>query len=280
MSILLIGADGTLGTALSELLNDRDLIRWTQRDIDLTSPDVRQRIVSLSPSMVINAAAFTDVDGSESNEALADKINATAVGEIAKACHDLGSTMVHFSTDYVFGGESSCGYAEDDTPNPINAYGRTKLNGERRLIDIGPRYFLIRTSRLFGRRGMSGGTKQNFIDKMIELSATKKELMVVDDETTSPTYANDLARSTVQLFENNEPGIYHRTNDGACTWYSFAQEIFKRIDRPIMLTPVQGSHFPRPAQRPRNSTLISTKLEPLRSWQSSLAEYMTTLTVQ
>ncbi len=277
--ILLIGADGTLGTALSEVFRNERLIRWTQREVDLTSSDLRRRVTAVSPSIVINAAAYTDVDGAETNESLADAINATAVGEIAKACHDLGSTVVHYSTDYVFDGSSSRGYAEDAIPHPINAYGRTKLHGERLLVDAAPRYFIVRTSRLFGRHGMKSGAKQNFIDKMIALSDTKSELSVVDDETTSPTYAADLARSTLDLLEHYEPGVYHRTNDGSCTWHAFALEIFRILGRSITLKPVSGSSFPRPAKRPAQSTLVSTKVAPLRRWQPALSDYIASLTI-
>lgn len=279
MKVLLIGADGTLGTALSELLKDRGLVRWTQADVDLTDSGLRKAVVAASPTLVINAAAYTDVDGAEKNGHLAEIINGTAVGEIAMACRDLGVTMVHFSTDYVFNGETDAGYTEDDVPDPRNTYGRTKLLGERLLQQYAPSYLLIRTSRLFGSPATQGGAKQNFIMKMIELSRTKNELKVVDDEIASPTYAADLAQSSVALIDKNVRGVFHRTNDGACTWYAFAEEIFRQLHREISLLPARGTEFPRPAQRPRNSTLRTTKAPPLRRWQAALNAYLATLTV-
>lgn len=278
MTTLLIGSDGTLGTSLARLWSHNDngtLIRWTKRECDLTRPEtILPALQSVHPQVVINAAAYTDVDGAEQNQSLAYAINGVAVGEIARACDHVGAVLFHYSTDYVFDGTAPSAYAEDDLPNPINVYGASKLEGERRIRASGCEQCIIRTSRIFGAPGSAGG-KQSFIDKMVSLSRTNTTLSVVNDETTSPTFSDDLAAATVECIRTHRRGIVHRSNDGSCTWYVFAQELFSILGMHTTLLPVSGDAFPRPARRPRNSTLVSTTLAPLRSWQSAMREFLT-----
>lgn len=275
MKILLIGSDGTLGTSFRTLIDSSyELVSWTMRDCDLTDLEsIGTKISAVAPDVILNASAYTDVDGAESHERVATLINGEAVGRIASYCASNGSMLVHFSTDYVFPGTTGVGYAEDDAPKPVNAYGRSKLQGEMLLGESGCRYLCIRTSRLFGRSSAAKG-KKSFIDKMLELAGHASTISVVNDERTSPTYADDLARATLGLVRDGARGLYHRTNDGDCTWYEFAQEIFSIVQLPVALVAVQGSAFPRPAERPVCSTLRSTKLPILRSWQESLKEYL------
>lgn len=275
--ILLIGADGTLGTAFSGLLAARSGLRWTQRDINLTdSESIEGKIRSAMPRILINAAAYTNVDGAETDETLANAINGTAVREMARACNSIGARFVHFSTDYVFDGTTEDGYREDDAPKPLGAYGRSKLLGEQFATDELATTLIIRTSRLYGLAS-SPTAKKNFVVRMLELAADRPEVKVVDDERTSPTYAPDLAQAALTLVDSGATGIYHRSNDRSCTWREFATEIFAQAGKQVAVRPVPGSTFPRAAQRPRNSTLISTKAPVLRPWQTALADYLSML---
>lgn len=276
--ILLLGAAGTLGNALRNVLEGYDLVAWDADDLRLDDLDrIEPALRRVQPTVVINAAAFTAVDEAEQNEAPAKKINGAAVGAIARTCAALGAKLVQFSTDYVFGGEHPTGYDEEAQPNPLNAYGRSKLLGERLVPASGCDYLLIRTSRLFGHPRETSGVKKNFIQLMIERSTTSSTIEVVDDETASPTYAPDLAEATVALLDDNERGIVHRTNDGSCTWFGFAQEIFSQLKKRVILVPVPSARFPRPAPRPRFSVLHSIKFPPLRRWQEALQMYLLTM---
>ncbi|MBI4426489.1 MAG: dTDP-4-dehydrorhamnose reductase [Candidatus Kerfeldbacteria bacterium] len=276
MKVLIIGADGTLGTALRRVLVSESVIAWTSADLDLSDLNsIAPKINSIRPEIVINAAAFTDVDQAEQDERRATIINGLAVGELAAACASFGSRFVQFSTDYVFDGRRSSGYDEQATPTPISAYGRSKYRGEQLLQQRGRDWLLIRTSRLFGQANGSS-SKLDFVRRMLELAKTKPVVSVVNDETASPTYANDLAQATVALIQSGATGVFHRTNDGSCTWFGLAKEIFALVNVSVRLNPVSGSAFPRPAARPRYSVLRSTKLPPLRPWPAALHDYLLT----
>lgn len=272
--ILLLGAAGTLGSAFQNLLQGTNLVAWDAENLRLDDVDgIAPALDRVQPTVLINTAAFTAVDDAEQNEALAKKINGEAVGEIARTCTALTATFVQFSTDYVFDGQRLEGYSEDASPHPLNAYGRSKFLGEQLLQASGCEYLLIRTSRLFGHaRGAK--SKKNFIDQMIERAKSHSTIEVVDDETASPTSAPDLAEATLALLHENARGIVHRTNDGTCTWFGFAQEIFSQLQKDVTLVPVSSTRFPRPAPRPRFSALLSRKFSPLRPWQQALRDYL------
>ncbi len=279
IKVLLVGSDGTLGTSLRHVSHAGfDIVPWTMKNCDLTDlASIGPKLSVESPAIIINASAFTDVDGAELNEQTATLINGDAVGQMASYCMAHGILLVHFSTDYVFSGDHAQAYAEQDVPDPINAYGRSKLKGEQLIKESGCQFICIRTSRLFGRASSTQG-KKNFIEKMLELAHRTSTISVVDDERTSPTYADDLAVTTFDLIRSDARGIFHRTNDGECTWYEFAREIFSISKLPVTLVPVAGASFPRPAKRPAHSTLVSTKLSPLRNWKEPLREYLFTNT--
>lgn len=305
MRVLIIGSKGMLGQELVRVFYDADVLAWDREQIDITNHEsVRERVRAVAPALIINAAAYNAVDKAETESELANRVNGDAVGFLAAAAAEIGATFVHYSTDYIFHGTSRVGYSEDDVPNPVNAYGRSKLTGERALSDAVtkwpnsefghfghlPRWYLIRTSRLFGRQGASPDTKRSFVDTMVALSATKDRLELIDEEVSSPTYAPDLAVATREIvFGSAYPrhlrdgsassvlpsGIYHRTNDGSCTWYGFAKEIFQITGWRGTTVPVPASIFPRPAQRPAFSALKTTKLPPMRRWEDALREYLT-----
>ena len=262
--VLILGARGMLGHALMEAFPGA-----TGRGSDLDITDIQgisSFIADLHPTIVINAAAYTDVDGCESNTDHAMAVNGEAPGTIARACRRCGAIMVQFSTDYVFNGEGK-GYRETDTPCPVNTYGASKHLGEVRVAEECEDYRVIRTSWLFGPHG------RNFVDTIRRLGATQESVMVVNDQRGSPTYSKDLAYATQSVIRK-EPDTYHQTNQGVCSWYQFASAI---IPNAVPCTTEEYLH--RPAKRPRCSALINTRTPPLRPWQEALSAYLSLVPV-
>lgn len=259
-----------LGTELSVVFNDLKPICWDIADLDITKEEiVQKRIREMSPSVIINASAYTNVDGAEENEELANQINGIAVGHLAKTAELIGAKLVHYSTDYIFNGENKAGYREDEKPDPINAYGRSKLLGEEIIRKECKKYYIIRTSWLYGRAG------KNFVETMIDLASKNKELKVVNDQFGKPTYTLDLALETKKILEHGNPyGIYHITNEEQTSWYDFAKKIFEIEGLKNEAIPVTSEQFRRPAPRPHYSSLINTKLPRMRNWQNALADYL------
>lgn len=285
MEVLILGAKGNLGSQLAKIFSaDKDykVIAWDKEEIDITDKElVFKKIHELKPGIIINAAAYNAVDKCEESEAefeLAKKINAEAVGYLVEACLETGAVLVHYSSDYVFAGDRKEGYKEDDEPKPINKYGETKLAGEEELIKKsgqGLKYYLIRTSKLFGPKAESELAKPSFFDLMLDLAKKKKELDAVNEEVSGFTYTPDLARATKKLVESEKGyGVYHLTNVGRATWYEAAMELFKILGKKIKINPVKGDKFPRPAKRPAYSVLINTKFEMQRDWKDALREYL------
>jgi dTDP-4-dehydrorhamnose reductase len=238
-----------------------DAVKLTRNNLDITNKQqVLKTIEEIKPDVVINAAAYTNVDGCEDMQDLAFKANGHAPGYIAQACANIGAILVHFSTDYVFDGLKR-EYAESDTTNPINIYGRSKLMGEQEVIKNTDNYRIIRTSWLFGKNG------KNFVDTMLKLSKERGAVKVVNDQSGKPTYTTDLTRKTSEIINLN-PGIYHITNEGQCTWYEFASEIIKNA------VPCSSDEFPTKAKRPTYSVLTNTKTTPMRHWKDALNEYL------
>jgi dTDP-4-dehydrorhamnose reductase len=282
MKILIIGAKGNLGVQLMKVFaNNNEIIGWDRDEIDITDRElILKKVDNVKPDLIINAAAYNAVDKCEDNEEeyeLAKKINIDGPKFLAEASLKVGAILIHYSTDYVFNGEKKDGYKETDQPEPISRYGKTKFYGEKKILefsDKGLKWYLIRTSKLFGPKGESEITKPSFFDVMLKLSNEKKELEVVDEEVSCFTYTPDLANATKKLVdENRDYGIYHITNDGACTWYEAVLELFKITGVNIKVIPISGAKFLRPAKRPKYSILLNTKLPQMRSWQKALKEY-------
>ena len=228
-----------------------------------------KKISDLLPEIVINAAAYTAVDEAEQNKNLVYKINGCAVGFLATVCKEINAILVHFSTDYVFDGENHNGYKENHPYRPINIYGKSKALGEKMILDISPKCYIIRTAWLFGKNG------KNFVEIMLRLAGEKKEIRVVNDQFGSPTYAKDLASEVKKLIESQgQYGIYHITNSGTCSWYDFAVKIFELSKLNLKVRPVKSEKFPTPAKRPTYSMLINTKLPPMRKWEEALKDYL------
>jgi len=272
MKTLIIGAKGMLGHELAKAFLDWKPFLWDTDEIDITNQaQVNEKISDLAPELIVNAAAYTNVDGCETNEALATKVNGIAVGYLAEVASKINATLVHYSTDYVFDGDKKEGYGEDAEPNPINAYGRSKLVGEKAIqSSVLKNWYIIRTAWLYGKDG------KNFVETMLSLAEKGQPIKVIDDQVGSPTYAVDLAQATRELVENKKPsGIYHRTGSGQTSWYGFAKEIFEVFGKSVDLSPCATSEYPLPAKRPAWSVLQSTKLKPMRDWKEALKDYKT-----
>lgn len=270
-NVLIVGAKGMLGSMLAQVFVEQSPVLYDREELDITNLEqVREKVREVKPEVVINAAAYTDVDGAEVNRELAFVVNETGVKNLAVVAKELGATLVHYSTDYVFPGDKKEGYSEADIPGPSpNVYGESKLAGEQVLQAIAPTYYLIRTAWLYGFGG------KNFVATMLKLAATQQIIQVVNDQHGSPTFTKDVAQFTHQLLEGNyPPGTYHATNSGQTTWSDFAREIFRLANVAIEVQPVTSDQFPRLARRPAYSMLINTKGPTMRSWQDALKEYI------
>jgi dTDP-4-dehydrorhamnose reductase len=280
MSWLITGGSGQLGIAVSQELVERGILftAWGSKDLDITQGAIVRDLVSqLSPTVIINCAAWTDVDGAESNEPQASRVNGDGAENIALAAKQYGAKLIHISTDYVFSGESKTQWQVDDRINPQSAYGRTKAAGESRVVATYPENSsIVRTAWLYSPWG------KNFAKTMTRLALNGDgEVRVVNDQMGQPTSALDLARQLVELGLSSSPaGIYHGTNSGGATWFEFAQEIFRLVGADIdRVVPVSSSEYPRPAKRPSYSVLsheawAKTSVKPMRDWRIALEEVM------
>jgi dTDP-4-dehydrorhamnose reductase len=280
MSWLITGGSGQLGIAVSQELSRRRILFdvWKSEDLNITQgPVVCDVITKLSPCVIVNCAAWTDVDGAESHEIDASRVNSDGPENLANAAKLCNAKLIHVSTDYVFSGEKDTPWQVTDDVNPQSAYGRTKAQGESRVrVSYSENSFIVRTAWLYSPWG------KNFAKTMTKLAIkNENEVRVVDDQVGQPTSALDLARQLVELGLSTSPaGVYHGTNSGQATWFEFAQEIFKLAGVEVgRVTPVSSSDYPRPAKRPSYSVLnhdawASTSVMPLRDWRIALADAM------
>lgn len=280
MSWLITGGSGQLGIAISQELGERELLfhSWNSQDLNVTQgPIVRDVISKLLPKVIINCAAWTDVDGAENNELLASRVNSDGAENMALAAKESDSKLIHVSTDYVFSGQSKTPWEVYDEINPQSAYGRTKASGERKVLAVYPAHSsIVRTAWLYSPWG------KNFAKTMTKLANQGEgEVGVVNDQVGQPTSALDLAKQLIELGLSTSPaGVYHGTNSGQSTWFEFAQEIFKLAGADVArITPISSSEFPRSAKRPSYSVLshdawASTTIKPLRDWRIALADAM------
>ena len=290
MPILILGAAGNLGGQLKKVFADQDCHAWDRLDFDfLDFGELSERLRNLSPRIVINAAAYNAVDKCEDDkgeEILARRLNAELPGALADYCLDSGSRLIHYSTDYVFGGDGrlSGAYSETDKPMPVNIYGRTKLDGEREIARRALRgldYYLIRTSKLFGPKGENPQAKPSFFDIMLSLAGNGGTVKVVDGEKSCFTYTPDLAAATKSLLDDKaNRGIYHLCNSGEATWYEGAKYLFDRLSLDAVLEKSRPEDWLRPAKRPSFSALANNRRPVLRSWQAALDEYLSSLNIK
>ena len=276
MKVLVLGARGMLGQELVKVFYDKEVIAWDRDDLNIADRgEVFRKIEGVKPDVILNAAAYNAVDLAEEEKEAAFLINAEAVKNLSEMSKKIGSILVHYGTDYAFDGEKESGYTEDDLTDPQSSYGRSKVQGEKYLQEMGGKFYLMRLSRLFGKAGNGENAKKSFVDMILNLAKEKEALEIIDEELSSPTYAPDLAKLTKKIVANKMPyGIYHGANGGSCTWYEFAKEALKLKNISCKLIPVTASQFPRPAARPKYSILLNTKLSPARSWRKALKEYL------
>jgi dTDP-4-dehydrorhamnose reductase len=276
VKILLLGHKGMLGSdLLLKLSEEHEVIGMDKEEIDIVSAsECKRAIKEIKPDIVINAAAYTNVDGCEAAKDECFAVNAEAVKNIAGTCRDKNIRIIHFSTDYVFDGAAKQPYKEDHKCNPINTYGESKLAGEKYLQSLTDNYVLIRTSWLYGIKG------KNFVQTILDKAKTTNKLTVVDDQVGSPTYTKDLAAALDLLIERNAKGIFHITNRGSCSWYQFAVKILQEAGiHDIDITPIKSDQLQRPAMRPAYSVLsmrkfIQTTGKAMQPWQLGLQDYL------
>jgi len=276
MKILVTGANGQLGTELVHQLERMDvtLFPYTKNDLDITDLKKAQKIVrEIHPDIIINAAAFTNVDRAETEKELAFSINSIGQRNLAVAAEEIDAKICYISTDYVFDGNAVEPYKEYSLVNPIGVYGDTKYAGEQLTQSLNSKYFIVRTAWVYGEYG------NNFVKTMLKLATEKSEIGVVHDQIGSPTYTVDLAEFIIELVQTNKYGIYHCTNSGSCSWYEFAKAIFEEADIDINVIPLTSDQFPRPAKRPNYSVLENMALQvndfsPRRHWRDALNTFI------
>lgn len=277
MRILVMGHKGMLGSDLMDVLGrDHEVIGVDIGEFDITSaPDCLRVVGMFNPEVIVNAAAYTDVDGCETNRDACFAVNAEGVRNIAYACKDSGAKIVHYSTDYVFDGTKGEPYLEDDPCRPINTYGASKRKGEELLIETAENHVLIRTAWLYGRQG------KNFVKAILAKARDEGMLRVVDDQVGSPTFSFDLAQATKLLVERDCRGIYHVTNRGVCSWFQFAKKILELAQMSgVTVEPIKSHELSRKAARPAYSVLSNRKFmeatqKTMRPWQVALNDYLT-----
>ncbi|MFC1951001.1 dTDP-4-dehydrorhamnose reductase [Chloroflexota bacterium] len=282
MRVSIIGAKGQLGSDLCTILSSSDIVPLTHSDIEITDINsVIEALTKCKPDVVINTAAYVRVDDCEINQDKAFLVNALGARNVAVVAQELGSKLVHISTDAVFGNElqtHTVPYTEFDNASPINVYGKSKLAGEELVRHLCCRHFVVRTSGLFGLTG-SSGKGGNFIESILSIASNQEELKVVNDQVLSPTYAKDLANKIAQLITTEYYGIYHITNRSYCSWYEFACEIIKQAGLKLSIIPISSDQYPQKAKRSSFSVLDNYHLrllgmDDIRPWQEALADYI------
>jgi dTDP-4-dehydrorhamnose reductase len=275
MRVTLFGASGLLGQALAQELSAEQLTALSSRDADLRDhARVRAVIHDFRPEWILLSAAYTDVDGCESNRDLAFAVNCEGAINVAQAAREAGSRLLFLSTDYVFDGSKRSPYEISDARNPASVYGESKACAEERLLEILPEVCIARTSWLFGHGGKC------FPATILKLASTRPEISVVNEQRGSPTFTRDLASALAHLCRADAHGIVHITNSGNCTWYDFATEIVRASGLPTKVKPVTTAEFPRPARRPAYSVLSPASLHAynihMPEWRDALRRYLDT----
>ena len=257
MKVLVTGAKGQLGTDLMNELAKRGIegIGVDVEEMDITDAEACRRVIKASGAdAVIHCAAYTAVDAAEDNVELCRRINGEGTRNVAQACKEADVKLMYISTDYVFDGQGTRPWEPDDERHPLNVYGQTKYEGELAVEELSDKYFTVRIAWVFGMAG------KNFIKTMLRLGKERGAVSVVDDQVGSPTYTYDLARLLVDMIQTDKYGRYHATNEGLCSWYEFAKEIFRQAGMDVPVTPVSSSEFPAKATRPSNSRMSKEKL--------------------
>lgn len=281
-SVAIIGANGQLGQDLVSALAEKShrVISLTHDNFDIINADQVHDILSAEkPHCVINTAAMHNVEACENDPERSFLVNGVGSRNVAKTCNTLNAYLVHVSTDYVFDGAKKQPYVETDAPSPLNVYGNTKLSGEYFVRSEAPHSAVLRVSGVYGCHPCRAKGGRNFVRTMIQLSADREEVRVVDDEILTPTFTEDIAAQTALLLEQRPTGLFHATAQGACSWYQFAERIFKRLGREHKLRKTTASEFPAKVRRPLYSVLDNAHLRALHldimpQWQDGLDRYL------
>ena len=275
MKLLSTGSHGLLGTNILPILERSfTIIPYDVEEWDITDRDAGERAIQeIRPDIILNLAAYTNVDDCEDCLSFADRVNAEGAGIVADLCRKHNIKLVHISTDYVFDGENDTPYTENDMPNPASVYGLSKLSGEKKVLANCPDAIIVRTQWLYGHGGV------NFITKITQIAREQGVAEVVNDQRGCPTYTKDLAEPIRLLIEKNRSGIYHVANADSCTWFEFAQEIFSTLRIDVALRPITSQQLNRKAKRPRYSVFDCSKLfrdtgHSMRTWQDALHDYL------
>lgn len=276
MKVLVTGVKGQLGYDVVKELEKRGMeaVGVDIEEMDITdAQSVAKVLEETAPDAVIHCAAYTAVDAAEEQEEICRRVNADGTRNIAKMCAKLDIKMIYISTDYVFDGQGTRPWEPDDERQPLNVYGQTKYEGELAVQELLEKYFIVRIAWVFGVNG------KNFIKTMLRLAETNERITVVNDQYGSPTYTYDLARLLVDMILTEKYGVYHATNEGICTWYEFACEIFKQAGVDIEVVPVTAAEYQAKAKRPENSRMSKEKLtengfDRLPPWQDALKRYL------
>lgn len=276
MKILVTGVKGQLGYDVVQEGERRgfEMIGTDVDNMDITDlAQVRTTMESRRPDAVVHCAAYTAVDAAEDNQEICRKINVDGTRNIAEVCKDMDIPMMYFSTDYIFDGQGENFWKEDDPKAPLNVYGQTKYDGELAVQELVQKYFILRISWVFGVNG------HNFIKTMLRLGKERGAVGVVSDQIGTPTYTFDLAKLVIDMIQTDKYGVYHVTNDGLCSWYEFACEIFRQAGMDVKVTPLTSAEFPAKAARPFNSRMSKDKLivagfTMLPDWQDALERYL------
>jgi dTDP-4-dehydrorhamnose reductase len=282
MRVAVIGANGQLGTDVAEEFtrNGGEVSSFSHDDIEISSMDsVRTALGPALPELIVNTAAMHNVEKCEQEYAQAYAINAIGARNLAATARELEAVLIHVSTDYVFDGSKGKPYVETDPAVPLNVYGITKLAGELFIRATTDRYFILRTSALYGRSPCRAKAGRNFVDLMLKLAGERDQISVVTDEVVSPTYTMDLAKQIVMLSGTNQFGVYHATAEGSCTWHEFAKMIFELTNSKVNLRVAAPNEFPGKVRRPKYSVLENQRLKTLgvnsfQSWEDGLKSYL------
>lgn len=282
MKVAILGANGQLGAdvAAAFLAEGDEVVALTHEDVEVSSLDsVRKSLEGVRPDLIINTAAFHNVERCEDEPAPAFAVNAIGARNVAQITDSLEAKLLHISTDYVFDGLKSTPYIEEDPPRPLNAYGNSKLAGEYFVRCINPRHFVVRVSGIYGEHPCRAKAGFNFVEMMLKLSREREELRVVDDQRVTPTPTVEIARQLTVLSKTADYGIYHATSEGSCSWYEFARAIFDLTGTKVRLERARPGDFPTKAQRPKNSVLENAALKSkslnlFSHWRAGLETYL------
>ena len=276
MRVLVTGASGQLGTDLVKILSPHfQVYGYSKKELDITIlPSVLKTVYTVMPDCIVHCAAYTKVDQAEKEKDIAYLINSNGTHNISLAASQVKAKLIYISTDYVFNGQQASPYTELDEPDPINIYGKSKLAGEKVVKELTQKYFIVRTSWVYGEQG------SNFVKTMLKLSEERQEISVVDDQIGSPTFTVDLVHFLKELMNSEKYGIYHASNTGFCSWYEFAKAIFEETGKKVKVTPTKTAEYPyHLAQRPHFSILEHSAIrlngfKDLRIWREALREFL------